>query len=175
MTENTNNTPNSPYGAYGGGATPPVQPPVTPQSPYGVPHQQAQAQSPYTAPQTPPAPFQNPYQNNQQHSGHFPATPKPLVLETAYAFACFLWIVGAHKFYLRQTMQGVAYVGAWVAMIVLSAILGNFVGLLATVAIAVSAYGDIRTMKEQVERSNNGEVFPVSSQVYFIKKAFNKV
>lgn len=171
MTENNNNPGQSPYGGYGV----PQQPAATPQSPYTAPTTPPQAQSPYSAPQgqTPPQ-FQNPYQAPQP-GGHFPAAKKPLVLETAYAFATFLWIVGAHKFYMRQTMQGVAYAGAWVAMLILSSVLGHFAGFLVTVAIGISAYADIRTMKEQVERSNNGEVFPVASQQYFIKKAFNKL
>lgn len=174
MTENPNNN-QSPYGGYG--SPQPQQPVNPPQSPYSAPQQQPQDQSAYGAPQgqTPP-PFQNPYQNNQpQPGGHFPATPKPLVLETAYAFLYFLGIFGGHKFYLRQPMQGVAYLGAWVASILLAGLLGNFVGFVAFVAIAVSIYGDIRTMKEQVDRSNNNEVFPVQSQVSFVKKAFNRV
>ena len=173
MTENNNNAGQSPYGGYGS----PQQPSTPPQSPYSVPPQQAQGQAPYGAPQgqTPPQ-FQNPYQNNQpQPGGHFPAAQKPLVLETAYAFLCFLWIFGAHKFYLRQTMQGVAYLGAWVAMLIISGVLGSFIGFLGYLAIAVSVYGDIRTLKEQVDRSNNGEVFPVASQLNFVKKAFNRV
>lgn len=166
MSEQNNNQGSSPYGAYGA----PQQPPVPPQN-----------SSPYATPQTPQgqpqanAPYTNPYQTLQgSQGGHFPAAQKPLVVETAYAFLCFLWIFGAHKFYLRQTMQGVAYLGAWVATLIISAVLGNFLGFLGWLAIAASAYADIRTMKEQVERSNRGEVFPVPSQLEFIKKAFNR-
>lgn len=170
MTEQNNNPGQSPYGGYGS----PQQPSTPPQSPYSVPPQQAQGQAPYGAPQgqTPP-PFQSPYQNNQP-SGHFPAAQKPLVLETAYAFLTFLWMFGGHKFYMRQTMQGVAYVGAWVAIGILGSIVGLF-GFLGWVALAVCAYGDVRTLKEQVDRSNNGEVFPIQSQIDFVKKAFNRV
>ena len=176
MTENPN-TPQSPYGGYG--SAQPQQPVNPPQSPYSVPQQQPQAQAPYGAPQaqTPP-PVANPYQNpykNQQQAGGFPAVQKPLVLETAYAYLCFLGFIGGHKFYLRQTMQGVAYLGAWILIAVLSGVVGSFIGFLGWLAIAVAVYADIRTMKEQVDRSNNGEVFPVPAQVDFIKKAFNKV
>lgn len=175
MTENNTNPGQSPYGGYGT----PQQPPTTPQSPYTAPPTQPQGQSPYSAPQgqTPPPQFQNPYQAPQQapqQGGHFPAPQKPLILETAYIVAAFSWMVGGHKFYLRQNMQGVAYAGAFLAMVIIANAISGFLGLLALGAIAVSAYADLRTLKEQVDRSNTGEVFPVPSQKYFIKKAFNR-
>lgn len=175
MTEQNNNPGQSPYGAYGA----PQQPPVAPQQAQN-PSPAPQGQSPYSAPPQPQgqpqnqAPYNNPY---QQNGGYFPAAQKPLVVETAYAFLYFLGIFGGHKFYLRQTMQGVAYLGTWLAVVILGnlPVIGSLIFLAGIVALGVSIYADIRTMKEQVERSTAGETFAVlPTQMAFIKKAFNR-
>lgn len=177
-------TPNDPqHGGYGI----PNQPSNQPQNPapqpgnggYGVPNQPpAPGNQPYGsygtphAPQTPPtAPNQGPSQN-----GAFPAPVKPLVVETSYAWLYFFGTVGAHKFYMRQSMQGIAYAGVFLAVLILNVIpiIGGLISFVGFIALYLSLYADIRTMREQVERSNAGQTFAIPQQLEFVKKAFNK-
>lgn len=172
--------PNEPqHGGYGIPNQPQNQPPQSqPQNGgYGIPNQSSAPQNggygfpnqPYQAPNTPPAPGQN-------TNAAFPAPVKPLNVETSYAWMYFFGVVGAHKFYMRQTMQGVAYAGLFLAITILSVFpfIGGLISFVGIVALYLCIYGDIRTMREQVERSNAGETFPVQSQLSFVKKAFGK-
>lgn len=155
-----NQSQNPQNGGYGFSNQPPA-PGTPPQGAYG---------SPYQAPQNPTGPGQ------QDPNAHFPAPVKPLNVETSYAWMYFFGVVGAHKFYMRQTMQGVAYAGAFLAIVILGVfpLIGDLLFFVGMVALYVSIYGDIRTMREQVERSNAGETFPIPSQLNFVKKAFGK-
>lgn len=155
---------NQPQNTANGGYSAPNQQPSAPQNPpYGS----------YGAPQTPPpsGPGQNQYQNNA-----FPAPVKPLVTETSYAWLYFLGVFGAHKFYMRQQMQGLAYAGFFLAIVVLNILplIGGLIFFVGIIALYVSIYSDIRTMREQIDRSNAGETFSIPQQMEFVKKAFGK-
>lgn len=119
---------------------------------------------PYAAPQSG---AQQGYATPQYPSPGYTYAPRPKDMTVAYAWVYFLGLFGAHKFYMGQGMQGGIYLGITLASFVLS-FLG--IGFLITVFMLFMMYADIRTMPEQIARSNNGEQF--SNLFEFLKKAF---
>lgn len=140
----------------------PVEPPSA--SPQGSAYQVPPQGSNY---QVPPQAYPNPGYAPGPQGVYQPTPQKPRELSIAYAFLYFLGIFGGHKFYLGQTAQGWMYLGAFLAAGILSVV---GIGFLITLFMMVMIYADIRTMDEQLQRSEHGEKF--TNVFEFLKKAF---
>lgn len=104
-----------------------------------------------------------------------PPPAKPKNLETAYAYLFFLGLFGGHKFYMGQNNLGNIYliVGLVFTVFIGLPIIGSFFGFFIFGGLLANLYADIRTMREQLERSARGEEFTFDTQTEFFAKAFS--
>lgn len=157
--------------------------PEPPRNPYyvaleeqdGKPWREAEQQfrggSNFQGANPPPPP---PYTNPQPHMP--PAPMKPKNLETAYAYLLFLGLFGGHKFYMGQNTLGNIYLVIGLVFVVFLGlpIIGSFFGFFVFLGLMANLYADVRTMREQLERSSRGEEFTIDTQMEFFSKAFSQ-
>lgn len=121
------------------------------------PHMPPPPHAPYNAPPAPPIP------------------PQPKTMETAFAYLFLLGLFGGHKFYMGQNTLGNVYLIVGLVFVVFLGlpIIGSFFGFFVFLGLLANLYADIRTMREQLERSARGEEFTVDTQMEFFAKAFS--
>lgn len=134
---------------------------------YNVPQYGAPPQYGTPPPYMPPPPPHYP-------SAAPPAPPKPKTMEVAFAHLFFLGLFGGHKFYMGQKKLGEIYLIVGIIFFVFMGlpIIATFFGFFIFIGLLANLYVDIRTMREQLERSERGEEFTFDTQVEFFSKVF---
>ncbi|MBC9705779.1 MAG: TM2 domain-containing protein [Enterococcus sp.] len=168
---------------------PPEAPSIGSQVPYETPTVSLDKEPSDTGYAPPPPPHGAWHQGSQYYQGQSPPPPymaypqymppqmppKPKTMETAFAYLFFLGLFGGHKFYMGQNALGNIYLIVGLVFFVFLGlpIIGTFFGFFVFLGLMANLYADIRTMREQLDRSERGEKFTVNTQAEFFTKAFS--